>query len=172
MDITSNDQLQKVIFDTMASFVNKESIDKNKVTEAIKILEKISDLFQLDEAKYPNVRTYYSSKKGFMEELYYIKSKDNYTEALTLINQFLDILRGTPIELLVMEITHDLDGNVSSIKTFQGKESDVELKRRTEKNFKNHVDYLKESLKEQHEMDEKFKKDIEYLRKINDEFNQ
>ena len=36
----------------------------------------------------------------------------------------------------------------------------------------NLLDFIATQFKSKDEMDEKFKKDIEYLRKINDEFNQ
>ena len=158
MNITTNEQLQQVIFDAMSTYVNQQNINQDNIKKAIEILEQIKNLFQVDSNAHPNkfLNSYYSSKKGFVERLYYIQHAADYPTVLKLINEFLDLVRGTPLELLVVEIDHDLDGNVTSIKTLKGKESEVEMQRKINKNSKNTVEYLKNNLKEQIEIDKKF----------------
>lgn len=155
-------QIQQAILETMASFVDGEidNIDKRNINIAIQKLEELSNLFDLTmEGKYENISSYYSVEKGWDPYLYKIKSVNNYTKALHLITEILDLIRGKPLMLEVYKIEHDENGKVSSMTKFVGKESDVNLIVKTVKynNFeKEEIHYLRESLEKQQIVDEQF----------------
>lgn len=165
-------QVKDAILNTMASFVDGEidKIDKKNIELAIKKLEELMSLFDISESnKYANVSQYYSSEKGWNEYLYKIRSVDNYTQALHLITEILDLIRGEPLILKVFKIERDVNGKVSSITQYEGKESQVDIVVRKVKygNIeKEEIHYLRENLERQKIVDEHFIRHYENFENI------
>lgn len=157
----ADDKVKQAILETMASIVTEEQFQKNKkqVQLVMDKLEELANLFDLSpKGVYENKSTYYSASAGWNSILYRIKSVNNYTLALHLITEILDLIRGEPLMIEVYKIEREGD-KISSIKKYSGKESELDLvSRRVKygKGFNEEIHYLKDKLTEQEITDKYF----------------
>ena len=148
--------LQEQITEILANTMNKEieDIDRNVVNKIIRKINELQDLFYNGVSI--NDSDYYSSAKGWATELRRIKNVDNYTTALHLITEILDLFRGADLELEVYK-TQTIDGKRVISEVYKGKEKETTLERvegNLKKNISDSVHYVRDSLKKQRKIEE------------------
>lgn len=168
----ADNNVKQAILDTMASIVTEDQFQKNKqnVTLIMEKLEELSNLFDLSpQGVYENKSTYYSAYEGWNSILYRIKSVNNYTLALHLITEILDLIRGEPLIIEVYKIERDAENNITSMKKYIKKESELALQQRKikyGKSFHEEIHYLQSSLEEQEIVDKAFIKHYETFERL------
>lgn len=148
---------------------SKKEIKEENIKIILNKLEKLKKLFDLRTGTTNNL-DYYSTNKGWSQYLYKIKKDTDYTKALHLITEILDLIRGEPLILKVQKIQKDENGKVIQINDYEGKESEVDLSiRNKESEYKKEIHYQFNKLKKQVITDKAFLQHYENFEKIANE---
>lgn len=159
--MTLEQNLINMLEEVYKDATKEELIEKARIV--VKKLEELSGLFQMGSV-YENIASeksiYHAGGQYQWDQfLHKIKSKENYTKALHLITEILDILRGEPLQLDVYKVEKNDKGKTISITHYHGKEADVSLitsKTKYGKNFVEEIQYIKENLEKNEIFDEAF----------------
>lgn len=144
----------------------KKEIKEENISKVLKKLDELTKLFDL-RTRHANNLGAYKTIQGQSQYLYYIKKESNYTKALHLITEILDLIRDEPLMLEVYKIQRDSKGRVIQMQTFKGKEADVNLSLRNKQSEqKKEIHYLTGKLQREVITDKQFLQHYENFEKI------